>query len=197
MSVPPVVPWVIGFAGVGLLYSAVRNVSPLDQLRAVLTGGPGAGPIDYPSSVAVPYSPTDGEPPASGSLFAVTPTLVTIRNFKLTPTAAAGFSAWEKAFGEQIPVTSGWRSYASQLAEYNADPDRFAHPGKSRHVKGDAVDVDNNWLSALPANKQSRLRVAARAAGWRQPRYDKGEAGCGASAKTNDEPWHFSFLVCG
>lgn len=113
----------------------------------------------------------------------------------LEPGAAIGYHKWSEKFGQLIPCTTGWRDAARQDAAYADDPTRFAPASGSAHTRGLAVDVDNNWLSALPAGTQTKLRLAAKATGWRQARW-MGEANCGTNPDNDNEPWHFSYKVC-
>jgi len=46
--------------------------------------------------------------------------------------------------GEDLPITSGYRTLEQQRAEYKnrlSNPNLVAEPGKSRHEKGDAIDI--------------------------------------------------------
>lgn len=124
---------------------------------------------------------------------------------QLSPAALPAFQKWRADWGGPIPCTTGWRSAAVQQAGYDKDPKGHAPPDKSFHCKGLAVDVDNNWLQALPADQQTKLRRAAAANGWGQARWrlERGsypgyEAPCNAQNGNNtDEPWHFSWGGCG
>lgn len=123
----------------------------------------------------------------------------------LAPAAAQGFANWKTAWGGDIPCTSGWRDPAVQQAAYEQNSKRFAPADKSWHCKGAAVDVDNNWLSALSAANKTKLRQAAYTTGWGQCRYRQEigvtpgfECPCNPSNGTKtDEPWHFSYGGCG
>jgi hypothetical protein len=194
LKVPPAVPWIVGFGGIGLVIAALHGTSPIEQFKAIVTG-----------QTTEPTQREGAAAPAADEA-----TLVTLHNpagydgpgtFKLTVPAAAAFRGWRLGYGADIPVTSGYRSLQSQAASHAADPNRFADPDSSLHVQGIAVDVDNTWLNALPADAQSRLRKAATRTGWGQARFKGGEAGCGrpasGAAHDNDEPWHFSFGACG
>ncbi len=52
---PTALALLIGGAGVLLVWSAIVNVSPVDELRAALGGGP--APTRRPSGVTVPRTP--------------------------------------------------------------------------------------------------------------------------------------------
>jgi hypothetical protein len=201
-ALPPAVPWVLGFVGVGLVYSAVRNESPLSAVRAVITGSGERKPLTGGGSTpdgAVSEPSADTAPPALVSVS--NPPGYTPTSFKLRADAAAAFRAWTLAFGAPIPCTGGWRSAEAQRDGQQRNPGKFGSVEGSYHVKGLAVDVDNNWLNRLPIEGQRRLRQAAKFTGWGQARWKKGEAGCGKAASgaetDNDEPWHFSFGGCG
>lgn len=96
----------------------------------------------------------------------------------LTPSAASGFEAWERAYGAAIPITDSYRSWELQARRHEEEPYRFVSPEDSAHVSGNAVDVNMYRVD------QARLLAAARQTGWCQ------------SAVTKREPWHFSFGEC-
>lgn len=200
--------WVALFGGVGLVYAAVKDRRPILAVRAALSGSStgsssfGALEAPVPGSTSLPGTipagttsgASGGAAPGSGGPVAQSAT-VPVGSIRLIPQAAAAFIAWQGAFGQSIPCTSGWRSVTDQAAGYDSDPARFASPQTSWHTAGKAVDVDNTWLQALPAATQSKLRSTAAATGWRQARW-RGEAGCGTLTNAN-EPWHFSWNGCG
>lgn len=97
---------------------------------------------------------------------------------KLSRSAAAGFAAWQDAYGSTIPITDSFRSWDHQAKRHAEEPGRFVAPEDSAHVTGEAVDV-NLYEVDVP-----RLLAAAQATGWCQ------------SALNNNEPWHFSFNGC-
>jgi hypothetical protein len=51
--------------------------------------------------------------------------------------------------GKQIPVNSGARDFADQMALYKADPSKAAKPGGSLHEKGLALDIDTATANEL------------------------------------------------
>lgn len=51
--------------------------------------------------------------------------------------------------GKQIPVNSGARDFADQMALYKADPSKAAKPGGSLHEKGLAIDIDTPTANEL------------------------------------------------
>lgn len=195
--VPPVVPFAFGLAGVGLIVAAYRNVSPLAQVRAILSGQGKAGPIDQGAGV------TDTAPAATfaGSTVVAQvtgnepPGLISIGqgSHRLRADAAAAFSLWQIQFGAPLLITDSYRSYATQAAGHAKDPARFADPAKSEHVKGTAVDVNLQAVGAVPPNVKTgkagnavwqKLYATAVATGWHNPR--------GPYAGDHAEPWHFS-----
>ena len=99
---------------------------------------------------------------------------------RLSPAAAAALKKAEQLYGRTINVTDSYRSYAQQLAGWQRDPKRFAHPDKSRHVRGEAIDVHTGMHNV----RDPALLNALRTAGWCQ-------------ARSGDEPWHFSINGCG
>jgi hypothetical protein len=63
----------------------------------------------------------------------------------LTSEMRAALAAAEAALGRAVPVTSGWRSPASQQALWDrraTNPHPVARPGTSAHERGEAIDVD-------------------------------------------------------
>lgn len=190
--VPPVVPFAFGLAGVGLIVAAYRNVSPLAQVRAILSGQGNAGPIDQGTGVA-------DVPTFAGSTVIATatgsdpPGLIPIGqgSHRLRADAAAAFALWQAQFGAPITITDSYRSYATQAAGHAKDPGRFADPAKSEHVKGTAVDVNLQAVGASPPKNGGagnavwqKLYATAVATGWHNPR--------GPYAGDHAEPWHFS-----
>lgn len=97
---------------------------------------------------------------------------------KLRGDAAAGFAAWQAAYGAMIPITDSYRSWDLQARRHAEEPGRFVAPEHSAHVAGNAVDVNMGLID------EARLLEAARATGWCQ------------SAVKKREPWHFSFSEC-
>ena len=97
---------------------------------------------------------------------------------RLRPDAAAAFTAWQREYGGEIPITDSYRSWALQERRHNEEPGRFVPAAKSAHVTGNAVDVDMGQVEVV------RLVAAAEATGWCQ------------SAINNGEPWHFSYGEC-
>lgn len=199
-NVPPVVTWSLVTVGAWLMYASIRGVSPLGELNAALRGTPAPAPQSLTgasSATSTDTTPAYQGAPFSGEPDVTAPGLVSIGqgSHRLVKAAAAGFAAWQAAFGRTIPITDSYRSYAQQAAGYAQDPVRFAAPGKSWHVKGLAVDVN---LQAVGANANGNasqkatwqaLYNAAVATGWCNPR--------GPYKGDHAEPWHFSFGGCG
>jgi len=207
-AVPPLVTWTLVSVGIWLIFVALRGLSPLDEIKAALTGNKSPGKkYELSKALADKGALLETDGPAAASFtsragsqstgYAKPSNLVvvgtgTIGNLpiELAPAAAQGFRAWEAAFGGPIKCTSGWRSYAQQADGFESDPNRFADPDKSWHVKGTAVDVDLAATGAsFPGAGWDRLYTAAMATGWCNPR--------GPYSKRKDEAHHFSFGGCG
>lgn len=77
-----------------------------------------------------------------------------------------------------VTVTGSNRSCEYQAQLYASDSNRFAHPAKTAHTRGLAIDVS----TALPKTKQAAIRKKLLANGWHQSR-------------PTDEPWHYSFGI--
>lgn len=193
--VPPVVPFALGLAGIGLILAAVKNTSPVQQLRAVLSGsGSKPAPIDNGAGIAdTGVTFAGSQPIVSVATGNEPPGLVSIGqgNHRLRADAAAAFALWQTQYGATITVTDSYRSYATQAAGYAKDPKRFAPPDKSEHVKGTAVDVNLSAIGATPPTngkpgsaQWQKLYATAAATGWHNPR--------GPYAGDHAEPWHFS-----
>lgn len=158
--------WILGGTGAILLYSAVKNESPLSVVKSVLTDAPRI-PIDpttgnTSSGIGSTPTPTasgenstlyqSGGLPRSIALMngAATPVLVPIPsqpNLKLDISALAPFMMAQAKWGKPIRLTGAWRSREQQAAGYASDPDRFAPPGDSAHEYGIAVDVDTRYTN--------------------------------------------------
>lgn len=189
--------YMAGALGAGLVVAAVANRNPLDVARQALTGSgevralytppapEGAAPVEGTKAVA---SSGLGPAPIGERIGAAEPgDLVQIGqgNHRLRPEAAAAFQQWETLFGSTIRVTDTWRSYDHQARQHRSDPDRFASPDRSWHVRGLAVDVNLGAVgvgSTISDAGYRRLYDAARAAGW--DTYTDGVSG---------HTWHFSY----
>ena len=184
--------------GVGLVFSAVRNESPTALLRSVLTGGQvERSPISFGGATSTPINAQGGAavggaygPPAPLGPAGSAPELVRIGqgNHQLTPTAAAAFQRWERAYGAPIIVTDSYRPYAVQLARHLQEPSRFADPRTSpaMHSRGLAVDVNlgatTGGQSRLGQARYDRLYQTAAMANFLN--YERGLKG---------HTWHFSY----
>lgn len=191
-TVPPVVPFAFALGGIGLIIAAFKNVSPIQQLRAVLSGSGSAVRLDAGAGQTQPtfggssiVAQVTGNEPAGG--------LVSIGqgSHRLRGDAAAAFAVWQGQYGAPITLTDSYRSYATQAAGYAKDPKRFAPPDKSEHVKGTAVDVNLAAVGASPPvggkggnAAWQKLYATAVATGWKNPR--------GPYNGDHAEPWHFS-----
>lgn len=192
--VPPVVPFAFGLAGIGLILAAVENKSPIQQLRAVLSGSTvKAPPIDNGAGIPDTAQTFAGSPIVAQVTGADPPglTLIGQGGHRLRADAAAAFAIWQMQFGAPILLTDSYRSYATQAAGYAKDPHRFSSPDKSEHVKGTAVDVNLSAIGAKPPTNGGagnavwqKLYATAAATGWKNPR--------GPYAGDHAEPWHFS-----
>lgn len=212
--------WIAAFGGGGLLFAAVKGYHPIEEVAAAISGSASGGPdhawwtspesasstpgdtgsVGTTPAVDSPATSTSGSggpvPQSATVPVAVPKTEDGASSIRLVPASAAAFVAWQAAYGAGIPCTSGWRDQAEQARQHAADPQRFGSATGSWHTAGKAVDVDNVWLSALPAAQQSKLRTAAKATGWNQARWG-GEATCGSNTSNDTEPWHFSHGGCG
>lgn len=168
MKVGPV-HFLSGALGAGLVAAAIANESPYGLLVSVLTGDESArSPIytgpSITASVALPPATDAGPNDPDGPRMLVP---IGQGSHRLAPGAAAGFQAWQRAFGRSIPVTDSYRPYAEQARQHAANPGRFAPADKSAHVDGTAVDVN---LPALGSNGSdatyARLKRAGEATGW-------------------------------
>jgi hypothetical protein len=82
----------------------------------------------------------------------------------LVPELRAALERAEAFLGSEVPVTSGWRSYAEQERLWRrrgSNPYPVAPPGTSSHERGRAVDVPRAFVA--------RLRAIAGRAGLCQP----------------------------
>lgn len=155
--------WVAGGAGVVLLYSAYKNVSPTDVVRGTLTGdstrrsiastvpnsniddiGSNSAPSN-PGGSGAPYAP--GTVPRAVDIWnrRIEPTLIPVPtqpNLRMDVGAVASFMKVQAEYGRPIFLSGTYKS-AQQAIEDNArDPSRFA--AKSGHSRGIALDIDTN-----------------------------------------------------
>jgi hypothetical protein len=95
---------------------------------------------------------------------------------RLQRPALDSFREAENKLGFAIFLTGSSRTCELQTALYMGDQNRFAHPDKTAHCRGLAIDVSTSMSQA----KQTAIRRALKNRGWHQSRPD-------------DEPWHHSF----
>jgi hypothetical protein len=95
---------------------------------------------------------------------------------KLQRPAIDSIEAAEKALGFSVLCTGSWRSCETATLLYRRDPNRYAPPSKGAHMRGLAIDVNQN----LSDVKLAKIDKALKNRGWHQARPD-------------DEPWHYSF----
>lgn len=204
-GIPPLVTWTLASIGVWLIYTSIRGLSPLAEFKAALTKQPSPGATTLAlaqTDIVTGYQDRGADTPAAVAQNTAhdPPQLVDIGGGKkLAPDAAIGFATWQNVYGAPIPLTDAYRSYAQQAAGHQGNPERFADPARSWHVKGEAVDVNWKTLGAVVPDKDGnggnavwqRLYAAARTAGWCNPR------GADAKQGARDEYWHFSYGGCG
>jgi hypothetical protein len=92
--------------------------------------------------------------------------------------AAQSFQAAEKALGFGLLLTGSIRTCERQAELYASDPKRFAHPAKTAHTRGLAIDVS----TAQSSWRKWRIKRALSKRGWFQ-------------CRPIDEPWHWSFGI--
>lgn len=164
--------FLFGAFGAALVAAAIANESPFGLLVSVLTGDDSRrAPLYTGPTVTASVAPavTAGGGDAGPNDPAGPRMLVPIGqgSHRLAPAAAAGFRAWQAAYGFPIPVTDSYRPYAEQARQHARNPDRFAHPDKSAHVDGTAVDVNLQYLGISgPGAALDRLHAAGTATGW-------------------------------
>jgi len=76
----------------------------------------------------------------------------TIATTGLVPALRAALAEAGRLLGEEVPITSGWRSRASQQRLYDdrgTNPYPVAVPGTSAHERGRAVDVPSTFVARL------------------------------------------------
>lgn len=170
--------WLLGGAGVVLIYSAYKGKNPLNLLRGNLTGEKTSADL---ASSTVTAGNIFGGASATGQAVATANDLepkiqVTIngQGMTLAPDAAAAFKAAENAYGEPIPITGAFRTYAQEVKLATDKPGHgILHPSKTSafHVQGEAIDVNSAYMN------DPRLVSALEAAGFRRfdPTNVKGE----------------------
>jgi hypothetical protein len=66
-----------------------------------------------------------------------------LKNFRMM------VAEYGKKTGKVVTITSGFRSYSDQMAEYRKDPTKAAKPGNSMHEFGLALDADSRALNEM------------------------------------------------
>lgn len=172
-----------GLAGLTFLGTAVASPDTIAAATGALSvrrsTNRGSGRVQGPPAPSSTSTSTGSRPRNDPNR---PPQLVSIGQggHRLAPDAAAAFRLAETTFGRRIPITDSYRSYAVQAQGHAADPNRFGSPDTSRHVSGEAIDVDIGKVRA----DDPQLMNALTSAGW-----------CKASRA--DEPWHWSYNGCG
>lgn len=209
------VEWMVGATGAALLVAAVMNESPWGIVKEAFTGV-GRQPISERLAAAGRLAASDplladavgdrrstssGLSTPFGTIGATRTApadLVPIPghpSFKLRAAPAAAWAQFEQVYGRPIEMTGSYRSYAEQAKQYASNPNRFAPPDSSAHVRGEAVDIDlgrsgvSNPVKGDPT--YDRMRAAASATGWC---FSALERSAGSSKMV--EPWHVSFFGC-
>lgn len=203
------VEWMIGATGAALLVAAVMNESPWGIVKEAFTGV-GRQPISERLAAGDPLiadavgdriSTTPGLSTPFGTIGATRTApsdLVPIPGhptFKLRAAPAAAWAQFEQVYGRPIEMTSSYRDYATQQQHYADDPNRFAPPDSSAHVRGEAVDIDlarSGVSNPVKGDRTyDRLRAAASATGWCFSALDRSPG-----SSKNVEPWHVSYFGC-
>lgn len=197
MSAAPLA-WVAGFGGAYLIYAAVTNRSPSEQLRAALTGQapPVSSPLTRPAGVGTGTAGGGGTgstpastPSTSASFSGSTTTagtldLVSIGGVhRLVRGAAAAYEQAVIDYGKPIPITDSYRTAAQQAECYRTKPQYCSPPGHSKHERGEAIDVNQTMNLDEPA-----LVAALTKNGWVR----RGKV-IVYKGVTRNEPWHWSW----
>lgn len=202
--------WMVGGAGIVLIYSAYKNQSPVDVVRNTLSGEDGtpkiiSGPIsaaDLASALSSPAGEPDaGRKPIKELAFKAGGTndssqwvsVASQPSIKLAAPAASSFASVVAAYGKPIPLSGGGRSYEAQVIGYAANPERFALPGNSLHEYGLAVDL--NQTAGKSFMEDPKLIAAFTSNGW----YRRGKRGKWYQGDSTviPEPWHWSYGIAG
>ena len=102
--------------------------------------------------------------------------------------------AFKARFGRYIPITDGYRSYESQVANKKkwtdaGHPEKAATPGTSNHGWGKAFDFDTSWngKSGYESETYKWLLANGPSYGWINPVWAR-------KGGSNEEPWHFEYI---
>lgn len=160
----------LAFGGLLLLIGAINNEHPWTPVVNAFGGTPPPAPGSAAlasatdTSVGGNTAPAPGTMPSSGGVTpaaggdcSVPVNLVTWQGVTLTAPAMAAFQRAQAAANGRIGVVSSYRSCAQQVATCLAHnctppdccPGTVAGVGRSKHQRGEALDV-SNWLLALP-----------------------------------------------
>ena len=95
--------------------------------------------------------------------------------------------AFENVFGYPLPIGSGYRTFAGQVAAALANPHLAASPGTSMHGWGLAVDFASP-ISNFGSAEYQWLLENAPTYGWENPAWAQ-------ATGSKPEPWHFEFMA--
>jgi len=109
---------------------------------------------------------------------------------RLIPGAARSLEALNKAFkakfGNNISITSSYRSYAAQVATKAAKGSLAATPGTSNHGWGRAVDLGSG-INHFGSATYNWMMENAPKYGWVKPDWSR-------QGGVNPEPWHWEYI---
>lgn len=119
--------------------------------------------------------------------------LCTYRNVQLRADAAEAMArmdqAFQNAFGTQMCLGNGYRSFEQQARMHRARPSMVAAPGRSNHGLGLAVDFCGNNQKRGTAEYSWMLKNAG-SFGWILPSWAQ-------PGGSRPEPWHWEFSGAG
>lgn len=180
--------------GMYLTDSAVRNRPPIGTLKELiadpsdLTGardsGGKAGDSKGVSGKPAGVTGSNGRLPASELV------KLSWTNQRLHKQAAPSFerlnAAFRAAFGRNIAVTDGYRTYASQVALKATKGHLAAPPGTSNHGWGFAADLGGG-INKWGTDEHEWMKRNAPSYGWVNPDWAQ-------KGKGKEEPWHWEFV---
>jgi len=158
---------------------------------AAIAAAIGIGPLDPLPAFGATY--TNGNVPASQlSLISWTRTQGfnpnrTIRS-DILPSLTAMNTAFQKAFGYNLPINDGYRNYAEQVQAKKDYGSEAATPGESPH----------GWATAIDVGTRDQRRISFNDATYNWLKANAGAYGCvhPAWAEPNGrlpEAWHWEF----
>lgn len=187
--------WAITALGVGgiLVYDGIHGRSAWDDVLTILRGQPLKPDGHTSSSIADSASSlagTIGGNAAQGAVNAINKNRATLAEAQqltladmtqltdihgvplegmyLKPDQARAFQQAQAEYGRDIPLTSGYRTYASEVERNKSDAKRWPLPNE--HIVGNAIDVygDNmpGWL--VPPARDPGVRAVLAKYGWKQ-----------------------------